>query len=100
MTVHIGSLLGLWGLRREPGQSSCDGETGRLKDFRLARRIVVSGRDDDLLTSGRVESVNAIIEAGRGIDRGSTPGPPRIASRTSGGKEISRILRSNSLMVE
>jgi len=100
MTVHIGSLLGHRGLRREPGQSSCDGEIGRLEGFRLARRTVVLGRDDDLLTSWTVESRNTIIEAGRGIDRGSTPGPPRIASRASGGNENSLILRSNSLTME
>ena len=100
MTVHIDSLMGHQGLRREPGQSSCDGEIGRLQGFRLARGIVVSVTDNDLLTSCIVESMNTIIETGRGIDKGSTPGPPRIASRASGGKENSAILRSNSLMVE
>ena len=100
MTVHIDFSLGHRGLQREPGQSSCDEETGGLEDFRLARRIVVSERDDDLLTSCIVENRNNNIEVGRGMDRGSTFGPPRIASMASGGKQNSPILRSSSLMAE
>src|SRR6266851_10098112 len=98
MTEHIGFLLDHRDLRRGLGQRSFD-EGIRVLKVLLGSSSGRIGNGVDLLMSPIFESRYDAMEAGRGTDRGSTPGPPRIASSIWGEGAKSRILRSNSLMV-